>query len=317
MTEQAPLVSIPEAPVPPGGTAEWIRGAGAVRLRAALFPATGAPRGTVVLSGGRTEPIEKYYEVIGELRQRGFAVLVHDWRGQGLSQRLLPDRLKGHAHGFKDFVEDYRALLRHYGNCLPGPWIALGHSMGGCLTLLALAHGAGPFAAAVLSAPMLGLQTGDRPKWLSQLLAWVMGRIRPDGYILGDPGDPHGETFETNIVTHDRRRYARNRAFYDAEPGLRLNAGTWGWLDFAFAASRWLKSADGPTRLELPVAVVAAGDEKLVDNGDQQQITARLPNGRWTVIPGAYHELLQETDDIRAAFWREFDAVADAVAPKV
>lgn len=316
MTEQAPLVSIPGAPVPPGGTAEWIRGAGAVRLRAALFPALGAARGTVVLSGGRTEPIEKYYEVIGELRERGFAVLAHDWRGQGLSQRLLPDRLKGHAHGFKDFVADYEALLRHYGNCLPKPWIALGHSMGGCLTLLALANGAGPFAAAVLSAPMLGLQTGGRPKKMSQMLAWLMGRIRPDEYILGDPGDPHGETFETNIVTHDPRRYARNRALYDAEPGFRLNAGTWGWLDFAFSASRWLKTAEGPTQIDYPVLVVAAGDEKLVDNGDQQQIVARIPHGRWTVIPGAYHELLQETDEVRAAFWREFDTVADAAAPK-
>jgi lysophospholipase len=33
-------------------------------------------------------------------------------------------------------------------------------------------------------------------------------------------------------------------------------------------------------------------------------------------IPGAYHDLLQETDEVRAAFWREFDALADQVAPE-
>ena len=65
----------------------------------------------MILSGGRTEPIEKYYETASELTARGFVVLCHDWRGQGLSWRLLPDRLKGHAAGSDDFVTDYAAMV--------------------------------------------------------------------------------------------------------------------------------------------------------------------------------------------------------------
>ncbi|MFZ5670336.1 MAG: alpha/beta fold hydrolase [Pseudomonadota bacterium] len=310
MTDTAPLVSIPEAPVPDNGTAEWFRGAGDVRLRAALFSPPGPARGSVVLSGGRTEPIEKYYEVIGELQARGFVVLAHDWRGQGLSHRMLDDRLKGHARGFADFVADYRALLAHFQDRLPRPWIAVGHSMGGCLTLLSIAHGAGPFAAALLSAPMLGLQTGARPKRASRALAYVMARIKGEDYILGEPGDPRGETFETNVVTHDRARYARNRAIFEAEDALKLNAGTWSWLDFAFSASAWLKRDPRVAAIDIPVVCLAAGEEKLVDNADQRQVMARLPNGRWREIPGAFHELLQETDAIRAQVWAEFDAMA-------
>jgi len=315
MSEPAPLVSIPEAPVPDNGTAEWFSGAGAVRLRAALFLPEGHPRGSVVLSGGRTEPIEKYFEVVRELQDRGFVVLIHDWRGQGLSHRLLPDPLKGHAHGFADFVADYRALLAHFETRLPKPWIAMGHSMGGCLTLLSLAHGVGDFSAAVLSAPMLGLQTGNRPKRASRALAWIMGRVRPSEYILGNAGDPHGEAFEGNIVTHDRARWTRNKAIYKADPRLCLNAGTWSWLNFAFSASAWLKRSPAVPRLDIPVLVIAAGEERLVDTADQREIVARLPQGRWMEIPGAYHELLQETDDIRAAFWTEFDAVTAQAAP--
>lgn len=307
MTEQAPLVSTAEAPVPANGTAEWFSGAGAVRLRAALFLPDGPPRGSVVLSGGRTEPIEKYYEVISELQQRGFVVLVHDWRGQGLSHRMLDDRLKGHAKGFRDFVEDYRALLAHFETRLPKPWFAVGHSMGGCLTLLALAKGGGDFKAAVLSAPMLGLLTGRRPKLTVRLMAWWKALTEPEGYIQNNPGNPHGETFETNIVTHDPRRYARNKGLAAAEPLLSLNAGTWGWLDFAFSASAWLKRAPGVAAISIPVLVMGAAQEKLVDNADQQLITARIPNGRWIEIPGAFHELFQETDAIRAVVWREFD----------
>ncbi|MCF8506708.1 MAG: alpha/beta hydrolase [Caulobacter sp.] len=313
MTDTAPLVSIPEAPVPSGGTAEWFSGAGAYRLRAALFLPEGTPRGSVVLSGGRTEPIEKYFEVIGELQGRGFVVLAHDWRGQGLSQRLLPDALKGHAHGFADFVEDYRCLLAQFETRLPKPWIAVGHSMGGCLTLLALAHGVGDFKAAVLSAPMLGLQTGNQPKRASRALAWIMSRTKPTEYILGDSGDAHVSTFETNILTHDAKRWARNQAQVAAEPGLKLNAGTWGWLDFAFSASAWLKRAPGVAAITIPVLVLGAEEERLVDNADQREITARIPKGRWLQVDGSYHEILQETDAIRAVFWREFDAVASAL----
>src|ERR1700733_11116618 len=109
-TEPAPLVSLPEGAFPPGTTAVWYRGAGGRRLRAAYCPAAD-PVGSVVLSPGRTEHIEKYVEVVGELVRRGFSVVVHDWRGQGLSDRLTGGRLKGHARGFDDFLTDFKALI--------------------------------------------------------------------------------------------------------------------------------------------------------------------------------------------------------------
>jgi len=52
-------------------------------------------KGTVCVFGGRGEFIEKYFETIGELRRRGFAVATMDWRGQGRSSRQLPDARKG------------------------------------------------------------------------------------------------------------------------------------------------------------------------------------------------------------------------------
>ena len=78
MSSPAPLVNTPAAPAPQGAVAEWFSGAGGAKLRAALFRPAGAARGAVVLSGGRTEPIEKYFETIEVLRGRGFVVLAHD-----------------------------------------------------------------------------------------------------------------------------------------------------------------------------------------------------------------------------------------------
>ena len=85
MAELAPLVTTPDAPAPQGGQAEWFRGAGGARLRAALFTPEGRTRGTIILSGGRTEPIEKYYLLRMEERpcalHRDEAGLIHFPRG--------------------------------------------------------------------------------------------------------------------------------------------------------------------------------------------------------------------------------------------
>lgn len=291
--------------------AEWFSGAGGAQLRAALFPAQGAPRGSVVLSGGRTEPIEKYFEVAQELTARGFVVLAHDWRGQGLSQRLLPHRLKGHAVGADDFVADYAALLAAFDARLPKPWLAMGHSMGGCLTTLVLARGERRFAGAVLSAPMLGLHTSPVSPPIARLLAKALTLV--GGGSVSTPGGGEG-SFETNLLTHDPRRYARNVGQPAAYPDLALGAPTWGWLAFAFAAIRELQTGPGVPRIEIPVVIVAAGEDRIVDKEGARLVAGRMPHGRYVEAPGAYHEVLQETDDIRAVFWREFDALAGVVA---
>jgi lysophospholipase len=243
-------------------------------------------------------------------------VLAHDWRGQGLSARALPDRLKGHARGFSDFVGDYKALLDNFEARMPKPWIAFSHSMGGCLTLLALARGEKRFSAAILSAPMLGLNTGARGKTSARALGWVMSRLQPGAYVLGDPGLPFGGPFETNPLTHDKRRYDRNNAQLAANNDLALGSPTWGWLDFAFRAIGYLKTSPDVTKIDIPVWALGAEHEKLVDNKDQIAVMARLPQGRWLEVPGSYHEILQETDDIRAFFWTEFDALAAQVTSR-
>jgi len=268
----------------------------------------------VVVNPGRTEALDKYLEVALRLTARGFVVLVHDWRGQGLADRLLPDRLLGHASGYNDFLFDHAALISTFEARLPKPWIALGHSMGGCLSLLALAEGEDRFSAAVLSAPMLGVRTGAVPRPLARGLAAVLT-------VLGQgkrpvPGAAATSTpFEANIVTHDRARHARNEGLIEACPDLALGLPTWGWLAFAFAATSRLARGDGVARVTIPVTVIAAGDDLLVDNAALERVAARLPRGRYLEIPGAYHEILQETDEVQSVFWREFDAVADQVAP--
>lgn len=310
----APLIAIPGAPIPAGGEAAWFKGADGAQLRAALFPAKGAAKGSIVLSGGRTEPIEKYFEFIEDLTARGYVVLAHDWRGQGLSHRELGDRLAGHARGYQAFLTDYRALLAAYESRLPKPWFAIGHSMGGCLTLLALAHGEAPrFEGAILSAPMLGLQTGGVPLPIARALAGLNSLLGKAGAYARPPGA--AETFENNVLTHDRPRYERAKAQVAAHPDLGLGGPTWGWLDFAFRATGYLARPENLRGVKIPVVIVSAEKDKLVDNNAQRAIAKNLPHGEFVNVPGAYHEILMETDTMRNIFLRMLDALLGKSEP--
>jgi lysophospholipase len=287
------------------------------RLRAALFAPAGRARGSVVLSGGRTEPIEKYFEVIAELLARGFVVLAHDWRGQGLSQRLLADRLRGHAVSHRELVADFLALVDEYRARLPHPWIAIGHSMGGCLTLLALARGGGGgFAGCILSAPMLGIPTGVIPLPLARLAA-RLNRLfgRAAQYVPGGPGAPFDDLFDGNILTQDRQRFARHRAQIAACPDLALGAPTWGWMDAAFRGMARLARPEQLKSVTIPVIICSAQRDRVVDRAAQRRAARLLPRGRFVEVPGAYHEILMETDERRAFFWWAFDDLARELAP--
>lgn len=312
--ESAPLIASGEAPVPAGANADWIVRPDGARLRAALFTPAGPVRGSVVLSGGRTEPIEKYFEVIEELRRRSLAVLAHDWRDQGLSQRRPGDRLKGHGAPHEQLVEDLEALIDRYRERLPPPRIAIGHSLGGCLTLLALTRDwSGQLAGAVLSAPMLALRT-PMPAVLARLAARVRCALgRGEQYVADPPIDPFALRFEGNVLTHDRVRFARHRAQLAACPELALGGPTWSWLDAAFAGMALLADRERLRAVKVPVVLCAAQRDRVVDNAALRRAAQLLPGGRLVEVPGAHHEILMETDDRRAFFWWAFDDLAAAL----
>src|SRR6202007_333731 len=108
-----------------------------------------------------------------DLRDRGFAVAMIDWRGQGHSSRVLRDPRKGYVRDFADYEVDVEAFVQQVvlPDC-PPPYFALAHSMGGAV-MLRLAHDAKRlFARGVLSAPMI-----DLPRRRVSLLPSALLRI--------------------------------------------------------------------------------------------------------------------------------------------
>ncbi|NNC27275.1 alpha/beta hydrolase, partial [Salinisphaera sp. USBA-960] len=107
------LIDHPDNPVPEGARSGFVTTPDDKKIRYAHWPAAGARRkGTVTLLQGRAEFIEKYFEVIEDLRQRGFAVIAFDWRGQGGSQRLTRNPRRGHVSNFNKYKLDLRTVLK-------------------------------------------------------------------------------------------------------------------------------------------------------------------------------------------------------------
>ena len=94
------LVSIPANPVPDNVITGTIRASDRAELRFARWLPPAGRKGTVCVFTGRAESIEKYFETVRDLRARGFAVAMIDWRGQGHSARRLRDPHKGYVRDF-------------------------------------------------------------------------------------------------------------------------------------------------------------------------------------------------------------------------
>ena len=153
------LVSLAKNPVPSGAVVGMLAGYDGAKLRYAHWQATRGPRrGTVCLLPGRGEFIEKYFEVVADLRRRGFAVATMDWRGQGGSDRLLRNQRRGHVRDFADYDRDLKQFVREIvmPDC-PPPFIALAHSMGGNITLRSCVVPGIWWDKVILSAPMVRL----------------------------------------------------------------------------------------------------------------------------------------------------------------
>ncbi|MBN9590052.1 MAG: hypothetical protein BGN85_01135 [Alphaproteobacteria bacterium 64-11] len=292
------------------------------RLRAARFapdPAAG-PRGVCVLLNGQTEFIEKYFEVIDELRARGFAVVTMDWRGQGGSDRFLPDHRKGFVGSFHDYDEDLSTLY-HW---LVVPMlregekpVALAHSMGGHNLLRHLVARPDSFAGAVLCAPMIRVSWRGQHEWLVRLATAAQMRLgKGGGWVWGmEERDPLTMTFEKQIVTSDADRFARTQAILHGDPDLRLAGATWAWLAAALNSMDWLSAPARPEAITTPLLLVGAGQDRICLTPATRAFAGRLPYGEYLEIAGAGHEILMEQDVYRRQFWSALDAFMDKLKP--
>ena len=304
------LVSIPANPVPEDVVSGMIKTPDGAELRFARWAPPAGRKGTVCVFTGRAEQIEKYFETVRDLRDRGFAVAMIDWRGQGHSSRRLRDPRKGYVRDFADYEIDVETFVQQVvlPDC-PPPFFALAHSMGGAV-MLRIAHaGKRWFDRMVLSAPMIDLP-GHRTGLAARTLLRVLRLTGQGGrYVPGGSDALTGsESFVNNPFTSDPVRYARNAAILEEDPTLGIGSPTVAWADTAFAAMRGFRASDYPSQIRQPILMLAASNDSIVSTSAIEEFAYHLRAGSHLVIAGSKHEILQEQDRYRAQFWAAFDA---------
>lgn len=304
------LVSIPANPVPDNVVSGTIKTPDGAELRFARWQPPANRKGTVCVFTGRGESIEKYFETVRELRERGFAVAMIDWRGQGHSSRRLRDPRKGYVRNFSDFEIDVETFVQQVvlPDC-PPPFFALAHSMGGTVMLRVAHAGKRWFDRIVLSAPMIDLP-GYATKLPTRIFVRTLRWLGMGGnYVPGGNGELTGtNSFVNNPVTSDPVRYARNAAIIEEDPTLGIASPTVAWADSAFRAIVEFREARYPSQIRLPILMMAASSDTVVSTAAIEEFAYHLRAGSHLVIAGSRHEILQEQDRYRQQFWAAFDA---------
>ncbi len=295
--------------LPAGITCVEVPAPGGVKLRAA-YAVPRNPKGTIFIFNGRGDFIERYFETMNDLMKRGFAVATFDWRGQGGSQRLLPDALRGYVKSFEDYDADLDAFYARVAiaHC-PKPFYGLAHSTGGHMLLRAL-RGRKWLEKAVITAPLMGFHFGKWPQWLVHVLVFCtkysgLGWLFLPGLskLPAKRGD-----FAGNILTSDRGRWDRDMSTLEQFPQLGIGGPTFAWLGAALKSFNdlfhWPK-ATGPS---CPTLIVLAGQDRVVNNSDTQAFLKQAPGFSVITIADAQHEILHEKTAIREKFFAAFEA---------
>lgn len=276
------------------------------------------PRGSMLFLPGRGDHYEKYLETLADFAAAGWQVTSIDWRGQGASGRMLDDAQVGHIDDFSMWISDLRHFWTMWKAEMSGPHVVLAHSMGGHLAMRALVEKVIDPVAVVMSAPMLGIQTGGLPLALNHAFAKLMvriGRGKVAAWKVSEkPLSPMN--LRQKILTHDVDRYEDEIAWWGIRPEVKLGPPSWHWIERAMASIRML---DEPGRLEAvqtPILLLATTADQLVSTPRIIKDSKRLPRAE-TLIFGeeAAHELLREADPVRDQCLDRITAFMDKYAP--
>lgn len=307
---------------PAGGHFEYFNSFDDARIRYGLWPIEGAV-GTVILLGGRTEFIEKYYEDMYNWQARGYSVAAMDWRGQGLSHRECAamggtHRERHYLHSFDDLIKDLKVFFNDIiTEHLPGPYILMGHSQAGH-SILRFLHDHGDLVhQAIVMAPMVDIPLPGP----DSLILWLPKLMRLLGqdhrYVPGHKAFKTGRWGWRKKLTNDDERFQDEDWFiHNKDHNLAVGGVTFGWLLAAKDSIRTLNQPGYPEAITTPTLMFQAGDDEIVDNKAQNALAKRMPSIGLVHIEGAKHELLKETDAVRAKVWQAIDHFLLNDAPK-
>ncbi len=234
-------------------------------------------KASLIIVHGMGEHSGRYHRLATYAADLGITTYALDLRGYGRSGGK-----RYHLKRFEDYLGDLTALHAHVARTeAPRPVFILGHSLGGLISASYAANKRKEpvLAGLILSSPLFGVSV-KIPLWKS-LLASVAAVLAPT--LVQKSG------IQCAHLTHDSeilREYAQDKDIHQE-----LSAGLFAQLEKY--RKRYLSTA---ARIEIPVLVLQAGDDRIVSVKNTQSFYNNLSsaNKSLTIYPDLYHEILNE-----------------------
>ncbi len=267
-------------------------------------------KGIVLFLTGRAEYFLKYVPFFERLNAIGFTVFALDHRGQGASGRMLAESRKGYVEDFDFYVDDAESFLadRVLGYADGKPVFLVSHSMGGAIALLLAARRPEAFTKIVFTSPMWGLLY-DMPVSLVKII--VKGACRLGfgrSYAFGKSANDHLKPFERTHLTQSVENYMKQQRFVTENPSFALGGPSFRWVCESMKAIKKLPEA--AAKVKVPVLLVQAGNDAVVDNSAQDRVASNFADCRKIIVEKGFHELLNEK---REFYEKTVSAIADFI----
>lgn len=283
-----------------------------VELRIGIVP-TQNSKGYAVILPGLFETAEKYYETIQNLQDQGLSVAIIDLPMQGGSQKYAKNPKKRHTLGFDQEIEAVAEAIDHiFKNEFTDqdkPSTLVAHSTGAHFALRYLSERTqqNPFDQAVLSAPLIDLNTAPYPPIIAKAMAFFMCCIGCGHFYVpgGKDWSPQNLFFGGKKTSHDEVRAHLLDYCFMQDSNLISSGPTFKWINEAFNSNNKLHKAQSLQNIDIPVHLYTAEHDEFVDYRRLSNLLDNIKNIKHTQVGGASHELFMERDDMRGQIMRD------------
>ena len=254
-----------------------LEAADGTRLFAAHAPTAHSRKRHVLIFHGYGEHLGRYHEVMGWFAEAGIHAWAVDFRGHGRSAGH-----RAYVEQYDHYLQDAHALISHVQSRFSGEDLyLLGHSQGGLIGLRALEEGMGPFKAAVLSAPAMGLALKANP--VKVAAGKLMSRILPK---LNLPPE-----IPNTFLCRDPDRVAS----YGADPLVNHCVNCRWFTEFLDAQEEGYAKV---SQVTLPVLVLHPTGDRIISPDSVRKMYDGLgsPDKELLTLEGYYHEPLNEPE---------------------
>ena len=274
-------------------------------------------KAAIVISHGFCEFTKKFEEVIYYFLQAGYSVYIADHRGHGYSQRTIEDNSKVTIHSYDEYVHDFHSFVSHVVLKDRGPQklVLYAHSMGGAIAALYLEQYPDIFSCAILSSPMMEMNTGRLPVGLVWLVMLYKKLTGSEGeYVTGHRAFDEVPRFETSSCISEVR-YHNSFSKRLQDKNYRTNGATFAWTLASLKALRKLQR--NAELIETPILLFQAGKDSTVKPGGQKRFAKRTKHTQLVRIPDSKHEIYNASTELIELYYQKMFAFLDEILQDV